>query len=849
MDSSFELNNLSFDGQSNHNKSDLAQNSDDVDTNNSTDQSIHNIEVSRPNFDEFNSIINKTDKKSYKSPKSKKIYKQFTIRQVANIDGLDTSNMIHRGHKRGKNSVNDVGFIDDEGSTNRRFCNRCDIKNTPHSFSMDSSTTTLFNHLKIKHGYEGEGGGIAARPLTVNNERTLNWVVPQYFLRGGLGQSHGLSPGFEFLIQSIYPDYTPQGPTTIKRRYIEIYKMLKIMLIELLLSQKVLFSLCFDGWANYSKTHFTGYTLHWSDKETKSPQSAILAFETSTPGEGAGSRCAVKTKSILDDFQITDRMIAFVTDNGSKDNKAAEELINKHNSGCLNLSSLKTIYHQQCFSHSTQLPVKEATKYLDIICVKLRTALLDLGRSGTLRYYFRLASQEEFSRLLEPPKTDIEIRWNSFFIMISQCLKFRPVFKSLSELKSFSNIKDNLPCERGWKIINKLKDFLSKPADLTDRLGSESKPTINNVIAGYELLFNNAISYGGVVLLKEEFNELRVKSKTYNQSKQLSISKLSNTHQSQYKSFTNENEDDNVDAHEEENEELTQWCSQISNTPSNFDGDQTSFILGSTFNPSQIEQNCIKRPTLEEGQDEQILKDVSSLYLYKLNEKISRYNNDLTVMARFLDPTYHPDIRATPQAIHLIRTMLLNKRYEIPDSNPTNKVPYKLLNNDIYYEEGIDDILSQFKASPKKLDQASTYINSIDNEIAEYRGGATVTIVNINQLSWWYNRKHQFPRLYKLAFDILSIPATSTPVERANSLAASVYENRAMLSDYMFQLEVCCKSWYALFDKLNINIPNDPTDYLQRHKAQLNKYFIKDPVITRHKRDTETDHLSGINKS
>ncbi|KAJ8388164.1 hypothetical protein AAFF_G00136300 [Aldrovandia affinis] len=44
-----------------------------------------------------------------------------------------------------------------------------------------------------------------------------------------------------------------------------------------------------------------------------------------------------------------------------------------------------------------------------------------------------------------------------------------------------------------------------------------------------------------------------------------------------------------------------------------------------------------------------------------------------------------------------------------------------------------------------------------------------------NPLEWWARNEKQFPRLAKLAKSYLAIPATSTPSERAFSLAGNTF--------------------------------------------------------------------------
>ena len=66
----------------------------------------------------------------------------------------------------------------------------------------------------------------------------------------------------------------------------------------------------------------------------------------------------------------------------------------------------------------------------------------------------------------------------------------------------------------------------------------------------------------------------------------------------------------------------------------------------------------------------------------------------------------------------------------------------------------------------------------------------------------------------RVALDYLATPASSSPSERANSLAARVWQNRSRLSDEMFMAEVCVRSWIKTIQKMGGSIPTDiSSDY------------------------------------
>jgi len=97
---------------------------------------------------------------------------------------------------------------------------------------------------------------------------------------------------------------------------------------------------------------------------------------------------------------------------------------------------------------------------------------------------------------------------------------------------------------------------------------------------------------------------------------------------------------------------------------------------------------------------------------------------------------------------------------------------------------------------------------SCDNEIDRY------TVLHqlkkdTDIMQWWLTHKDEYPVLYKIAMDYLSIPATSVPSERANSAAKRVFDGRESLGDNMFKAQMCTQSWLRLASALDFELPSD----------------------------------------
>lgn len=63
-------------------------------------------------------------------------------------------------------------------------------------------------------------------------------------------------------------------------------------------------------------------------------------------------------------------------------------------------------------------------------------------------------------------------------------------------------------------------------------------------------------------------------------------------------------------------------------------------------------------------------------------------------------------------------------------------------------------------------------------ELLRYISLRTQALFRENPIEWWIKRRVEFPNLWRIALDILGIPATSTPSERLFSMAGEIYSSR-----------------------------------------------------------------------
>jgi hypothetical protein len=86
--------------------------------------------------------------------------------------------------------------------------------------------------------------------------------------------------------------------------------------------------------------------------------------------------------------------------------------------------------------------------------------------------------------------------------------------------------------------------------------------------------------------------------------------------------------------------------------------------------------------------------------------------------------------------------------------------------------------------------------DEIGDKVEKYFSFGVVTLSSfINMMEWWTVRKDMFLAHYQMETDYLGTPATSTPLERMNSVAGHRFTvARQSLSSSMFIQTMCLRS-------------------------------------------------------
>ena len=141
---------------------------------------------------------------------------------------------------------------------------------------------------------------------------------------------------------------------------------------------------------------------------------------------------------------------------------------------------------------------------------------------------------------------------------------------------------------------------------------------------------------------------------------------------------------------------------------------------------------------------------------------------------------------------------ILKKEYCISNTTESSIESQQSTTNDVEENEFAVDFQLIY------LKQNQQDVTSWEAEVDKYFNSPRCH-VNTNILKLWKDNEVSYPCLSKMARDILSIMATSVPVERLFSSAALIMtDNRASLSDESLKALICIHSWMksTLKDKI-----------------------------------------------
>lgn len=637
----------------------------------------------------------------------------------------------------------------------------------------------------------------------------------------------------EFFNRELTEAAIPHSHTTISKYIIGLYEKYKTKLKEDLASAGSRVHISFDLWTSPNHLSLMAVVGHYLDKQLQS-QTRLLSLKR-LEGDHGGKNQARLILQVLQDYSLDkNKLGCLVGDNASSNNTAARTILQEIYSPAdeVELEELCTIFRIRCFGHLLNLaaqifingenPRKKDDEDNDeddelpaaVLQVlnfteaerkewnqkgpygKLHNNCFYINRSDQRRQaWVKICGKEDGAQaegaalmddavvtrpvlyLLKDNKT----RWNSVYKMIIRALQFRSQLDSYAQKysttgeKSERLHKDDVLTPADWAVLEQMRDILQPFYMLTKYF--EGHHARFHLVAPF---MHWLIAYLKGLQLKYDFN-----------------------HDGTVKDGTGpgHHDRDSDDSEEEGNDDdaprhiPSGRAQRKRQLPKKFANSVLSEPLSQYAQPTSIPAKI--KDLVIEG----IIVKKSNAFLYhRLDLAIAKLQKYADIMDR--SPTYWGATFCHPS--HKFKWLQENMPHEMRDIQAS----IKKFHDDCYQSPEPEEGPSSPEATPVEVFQADWMEEEVfpdgyfeapphrDNrrDYNTYLEKAPIPVKN--PMSWWANQESEYPAMYTMAMDLLSIPAMSAECERVFSAAKlTVTDRRSRLHERTIHAIECVKNW------------------------------------------------------
>ncbi|GBC28973.2 zinc finger BED domain-containing protein 1-like [Rhizophagus irregularis DAOM 181602=DAOM 197198] len=313
-------------------------------------------------------------------------------------------------------------------------------------YSPGNPTSTLRRHLTKKHPShykkpETRQTTLRFKPYSPSKSKPITDSLVDFVATDLQPFTIVENPEFKLLINKLNPHYILPCRQTLKEKFIENYKMRKNVLINEVSQINSKISLTTDIWTSeISKDCYLGVTMHYINNNWELKN--LLLDLIPVNGSHTAGLITSKLLQILEEFSISNNILALTTDNGSNmiacGNQLATELDQEFNN--------MAFTHYRCAAHIINLAVKAGMSHVGN----------EIKKTSSICY--------------------IDIRWNSTYFMINRQI----LMQGVSELLATTNVEelgDLFPTISEWRHIKELAKVLEPMYEATNLLSSSKNPT------------------------------------------------------------------------------------------------------------------------------------------------------------------------------------------------------------------------------------------------------------------------------------------------------------------------------------------------------------------------------------
>ena len=236
------------------------------------------------------------------------------------------------------------------------------------------------------------------------------------------------SEGFRRMMCKVQPRLHVPSRRTIVRELFSMYDSMKDQLKKEIHNHRV--SLTTDTWTSVQNLNYMVLTAHFVDDEWNMHK-RILNFCLISSHEG--KEIGKMIEQCLVEWGI-EKVMCISVDNASANKVAIEYVVRKMQKWPNSKVIMNGKFmHVRCLAHIINLVVKHGLKRLDTSVDALRNAVRFVRSSPRRLSYFKKCVENEKLDSRGLVVMDVPTRWNSTYMMLESCLKFKKAFERMSE--------------------------------------------------------------------------------------------------------------------------------------------------------------------------------------------------------------------------------------------------------------------------------------------------------------------------------------------------------------------------------------------------------------------------------